>query len=68
MQEAFDQTASELSSPWQQIAPMGYNGENVVNIFDRIFFILAGNNDNHNISYVFEIRPDRTKDCGVRCL
>ena len=35
--------------------------------FDRIFFILAGNEDIHNISDEFEIRPDRTKDCGVSC-
>ena len=31
-------------------------------IFDRIFFILAGNEDIHNILDEFEIRPDRTKD------
>ena len=36
-------------------------------IFDRIFFILAGNEDIHNISDEFEIRPDPTKDCGVSC-
>ena len=36
-------------------------------IFDRIFFILAGYKDFHNISDEFEIRPDRTKDCGVSC-
>ena len=35
--------------------------------FDRIFFILAGNEDIHNIADEFEIRPDRTKDCGVSC-
>ena len=36
-------------------------------IFDRIFFILAGNKDIHNISDEFEIRLDRSKDCGVSC-
>ena len=36
--------------------------------FDRIFFILADNKDNHNIPDEFEIRPDSTKDCGVSCL
>ena len=36
-------------------------------IFDRIFFILAGNENIFNISDEFEIRPDRTKDCGVSC-
>ena len=35
--------------------------------FDRIFFILAGYKNIHNISDEFEIRPDRTKDCGVSC-
>ena len=45
---------------------------NVVNtlapkFFNQIFFILAGNEDIHNISDEFEIRPDQTKDCGVSC-
>ena len=35
--------------------------------FDRIFFILAGNEDNQNISDEFEFRPDPTRDCGVSC-
>ena len=29
--------------------------------------MLAGNKDIHNILDKFEIRPDRTKDCGVSC-
>ena len=36
-------------------------------IFDRIFFILAGKEDNHNISEEFEFQPDSTKDCEVSC-
>ena len=36
-------------------------------IFNLFFFILAGNENIHNISNEFEIRPDRTKDCGVSC-
>ena len=36
-------------------------------IFDRIFFILARNENLYNISDEFEIRPDQTKDCGVSC-
>ena len=28
-----------------------------------IFFILAGNKDNYNISDEFEFRPDPTSDC-----
>ena len=33
----------------------------------HIYFILAGNDEIHNISNEFEIRPDRTKDSGVSC-
>ena len=36
-------------------------------VFDRIFFILAGLEDNHNISDEFEFSPDSTRDCGVSC-
>ena len=36
-------------------------------VFQWIFFILAGNKDNYNISYELEIRPDPTSDCGVSC-
>ena len=36
-------------------------------IFDRIFFILAGNKDIYNISDEFKFQPDRTKECGVSC-
>ena len=39
----------------------------LVLVFDQIFFILAGNENIHNISDEFEIRPDRTKDCRVSC-
>ena len=37
-------------------------------IFDQIFFILAGNENIHNISNEFEIRPDRTKDWELAAL
>ena len=37
-------------------------------IFDRIFFILVGNEDNHNIPDKFEIWPDLTKDRGAAAL
>ena len=39
----------------------------VVNTRAPSFFILAGNKDNHDISDEYEIRPDRTEDCGVNC-
>ena len=34
-------------------------------VFQWIFFILAGNKNNYNISDEFEFRPDPTSDCGV---
>ena len=36
-------------------------------MFDRIFFIYAGNEDNHKVSDKFEIWPDPTIDCVVSC-
>ena len=36
-------------------------------VFHPILFILAGNNDMHESSKEFEIRPDQTTDCGVSC-
>ena len=37
------------------------------NVFDRIHFILAGNNDIHKSLNEFEIRRDPTMDYGVAC-
>ena len=36
-------------------------------VFYPILFIPAGNDDMHESSEVFEIRPDQTTDCGVSC-
>ena len=36
-------------------------------VFYPIVFILAGNDDMHESSEEFEIRPDPTTDCGVSC-
>ena len=36
-------------------------------IFDWIFFVLAGNKENHNISDELEFRLGLTSDCGVSC-
>ena len=44
-----------------------YEVVNTSFISDRIFFIFAGNKDSHKVSDGFEIRPDRTMDCGVSC-
>ena len=36
-------------------------------VFDRILFILAGNDDIYKSLDAFEIRPDPTTDYGVSC-
>ena len=36
-------------------------------VFDRILFILAGNEDMHKSLDEFEFRPDPTTDYGVSC-
>ena len=36
-------------------------------VFDRILFILAGNDDIHKSLHEFEIRPDLTTDNRVSC-
>ena len=47
------QIGSKLWCPWQQKAPLTYNGENDVSTFsvafDLILFVLAGNEDMHKI-------------------
>ena len=37
------------------------------NVFDRILFILVGNDDMHESLDEFEIWPDSTTDYGVSC-
>ena len=53
-------------------SPYTYNGKKCCDhssafIFHWIFFILAGNKDNYNISNGFEFQPDVASDCGVSC-
>ena len=36
-------------------------------VFYPILFILAGNDEMHESSEEFEIRPDLTTDCGFSC-
>ena len=55
--------------PWQQI---GFQWEKrcyhiFSKVFDRIHFILAGNDDIHKSLNEFEIWQDPTMDCGVGC-
>ena len=38
-----------------------------LNVFDRIHFILAGNNDIHKSLNEFEIQGDPTMDYGIGC-
>ena len=66
------QIGSELWFPWQQIAPIELQWEKrrhhvFSNAFDRILFILAGNDDMHESLDEFEIWPDSAMDYGVRC-
>ena len=66
------QIRSELWFPWQRIAPIGLfwgKGRHHVfsTVFDRILFILAGNDDIHKSLHEFEIRPDPTMDNRVTC-
>ena len=42
-------------------------GHSSIFVFQWIFFILAGNKDNHNILDEFKFRPDPTSDCVVSC-
>ena len=37
-------------------------------VFDRILFILAGNEDMHKSFDEFEFRPDLTTNYGVSCV
>ena len=72
LHKVLGQVGSELWFPWQQIAPIELQWEKCCEhssayIFDRIFFILAGNEDSHKISDNFEIRVDSTMDCRVSC-
>ena len=62
----------ELWFPWQQIAPIELCWEKrrhhvFSNAFDRVLFILAGNDDIHESLDGFEIWPDSTTDYGVSC-
>ena len=66
------QIRSERWFPWQLIAPIGLlwgKGRHHVfsTVFDRILFILAGNDDIHKSLHEFEIRLDATTDNRVSC-
>ena len=61
-----------MSSNFDQIRPLTAElsalecfDHSSIFVFQWIFFILAGNKDNYNISDEFEFRPDLTSDCGV---
>ena len=63
---------SELWFPWQQIGPIELQWEKrrhqvFSKVFDRILFILAGNDDMYESLDEFEIWPDSTTDYGVSC-
>ena len=71
---------SRMSSNFDQIRPLTAElsaleclknilccGHSCIFVFQWIFFILAGNKDNYNISHEFEFRPDPFSDCRVSC-
>ena len=45
----------------------GVSAFNISTVFDRILFILAGNDDTHKSLDEFEIRPNLTTDYRVSC-
>ena len=60
---------SKHRCPWQQTAPLTYNGEiGVSTAFDPILFILTDNEDMHEISNEFDLRADQTTDYRVSAL
>ena len=72
LHKVLGQIRSKLWFPWQQKAPIDLLWEKrclhlFSVVFDRIFFILAGNENMHKISDEFEFPPDRTTDYGVSC-
>ena len=74
-------TISQMSSNFNQIRPLTVElsareclknqyfvlGHSSIFVFQWIFFILAGNKNNYNISDEFEFRPDPTSECGFSC-
>ena len=72
LHKVLGQIRSKLWFPWQQKAPIDLKWEKrclhlFSVVFDRIFFILAGNEDMHKISDEFVFRPGRITDWGVNC-
>ena len=72
LHKVLGQIRSKLWFPRQQKAPIELQWEKQCLhlfsvVFDRIFFILAGNEDMHKISDEVEFPPDRTTDYGVSC-
>ena len=49
------------------ISQVSYRTNGPLVVFQRIFFILAGNKNDYNFSDEFKFRPDLTSDCGVSC-
>ena len=72
LHKVLGQIGSKLWFPWQQKNPIDLQwGKWCLHlfsvVFDRILFILAGNEDMHKFSDEIEFRPDRTTEYGVSC-
>ena len=60
--------SKRVSLTSSQIAEWGKGRHHVFSpVFDRILFILAGNDDIHKSLHELEIRPDPTTDNRVSC-
>ena len=67
MSSKFDQMQPLVSMATDMVIGRKTASSRFSNIFDRIHFILAGNDDIHKSLNEFEIRRDPTMDYGVGC-
>ena len=58
----------QIPPPTPELSALGRLKKSMYNVVSSgIFFILAGKEDNHNISDKFEFQPDSTRNCRVTC-
>ena len=67
MSSKFGQMRPLVSMATDRVTVGNTASSRFLNVFDRIHFILAGNNDIHKSLNEFEIRRDPTMDYGVGC-
>ena len=67
MSSKIGQTQPMVSMATDRVTVGKWLHHNFSKVFDRLRFILAGNDDIHNSLNKFEIRRDRTMNYGVGC-